>query len=600
MSRPLVPRPGDATIARTAHNVLVVDDDALVRAVIARILTDAGCSVRTEGDGLAALSALEDEPFSLLITDWEMPRMSGVDLCSTVRHQTNSDYAHMQILVLTARTGQEAVTDALDAGADDFVSKPFRPRELLARVRAALRVASLKSRLQQTGLEQVALRRVAVAVARSPEAEEIFDVVAQEVAALLGVEVGAVYRFDADTATPQGWWSVGSHRSRAALRLDGTGALSRVYRTEAPAHIADYASLGDDVVAGLARTAALRASVAAPVRVGGACWGAVLAASRREGALDPDAARRLADFAEILALAIANDEARSQRDRLSRELQQAHRLEAVGLLAAGVAHEINTPMQFIGDSIAFLQDALDDIWTLVARYRAVAETARGGQVPPEMLVELAEAEAEVEVDYLNAQTPGAIARTRDGISRVTRIVRAMKDFAHPQLEEHAPSDLATTIASALSMAAHRAKGVATVTTDIPDLPLVTCDAGDIARVILNLLINAVDAIQDKVADTGEMGTIHVAARAGDGAVTITVADDGTGIPEHQRARIFDPFFTTKEVGRGTGQGLALAWATVVEQHGGSLTWDTEIGRGTTFSVRLPIAPGPTVRAGGGA
>jgi PAS domain S-box-containing protein len=274
------------------------------------------------------------------------------------------------------------------------------------------------------------------------------------------------------------------------------------------------------------------------------------------------------------------------------DLADAQRLAAVGTLAAGVAHEINTPVQFVNDSIHFLCDAATDLFGLLERLREVKERA-AARAPGDELARLAEEASEAEDDadlpYLLENMPKAFERSIEGLERVTTIVRSMKEFAHPTQKEMAPSDLNRAIQATTTVARSEYKYVADLETDLGDIPLVTCHLGDINQVVLNMVVNAAHAIEDVVRGTERRGLIKVSTRADGDYVLISIADTGSGIPEGARARIFDPFFTTKEVGRGTGQGLAIARSAIREKHGGELSFETEIGRGTTFFMRLPIA-----------
>jgi len=175
---------------------------------------------------------------------------------------------------------------------------------------------------------------------------------------------------------------------------------------------------------------------------------------------------------------------------------------------------------------------------------------------------------------------------------VAEIVRSMKQFAHPDRKEMAAADINQAIVSTLVIASNEYKYVADVETDFGEIPLVNCYAGEVNQVVLNLIVNAAHAIGDVVKATGGKGKIRVTTRELDGVVEIAIGDTGNGIPVEVRSRIFDPFFTTKEVGKGTGQGLAIARNVVVDKHGGTLHFETEIGLGTTFFIRLPIH-GPT-------
>lgn len=287
--------------------------------------------------------------------------------------------------------------------------------------------------------------------------------------------------------------------------------------------------------------------------------------------------------------------------RLENDLAQAQKLESVGRLAAGVAHEINTPVQFVSDSVLFVREAMDDLSQIVDRYRelrAATERTLQGDHHDEAVVAAVkaaeEAEDDADLDYILENAPVALDRARDGLGRVAAIVRSMKEFAHPDRKEMVQTDLNQAISSTLVIASNEYKYVAEVETSFGELPPVNCYAGEINQVVLNLIVNAAHAIGDVVKGTPDKGRIRVSTRVLDDQVEIAIADTGKGIPVEVRSRIFDPFFTTKEVGKGTGQGLAIARTVVVEKHKGTLHFETEVGRGTTFFIRLPVN-GPAVQ-----
>jgi PAS domain S-box-containing protein len=279
----------------------------------------------------------------------------------------------------------------------------------------------------------------------------------------------------------------------------------------------------------------------------------------------------------------------TERRQLELELRQAQKLEAVGGLAAGIAHEINTPIQFVGDNTRFLQDAFASLQTLLKKYQEWGEAASTQTVDPHLLEEVKEAVETADLDYLTEEIPKALSQSLEGVGRVATIVRAMKEFAHPDRKEKAAADLNKALHSTLIVARNELKYVADVETDLGELPPVVCHLGDINQVFLNLLVNAAHAIKEVVKESGEKGKILVQTRREGEMVRIAITDTGCGIPESIRTKIFEPFFTTKEVGQGTGQGLAIARSIVVEKHGGTLTFRTELGRGTTFEICLPIS-----------
>ena len=278
----------------------------------------------------------------------------------------------------------------------------------------------------------------------------------------------------------------------------------------------------------------------------------------------------------------------SERRRLEAELRQAHKLQAIGRLASGVAHEINTPVQFVSDSVHFARGAASDLSRLIGQYQAGLRSAEAGTSLAEAFDGARELESDVNLPYLFEKLPGALDRSIEGLERIAEIVQSMKIFAHPGQAQMAPADLNQAIRSTLAIALSEYKYIAELETDFQELPAVLCHVGEINQVVLNLVVNAAHAIGDRSSLLGK-GRITVRTRTEGDSVVISVSDTGSGIPEAIRDQIFDPFFTTKDVGKGTGQGLSVARAAVVEKHRGELTFETENGKGTTFFVRLPIA-----------
>ncbi|HEU4628103.1 MAG TPA: PAS domain S-box protein [Gemmatimonadaceae bacterium] len=287
--------------------------------------------------------------------------------------------------------------------------------------------------------------------------------------------------------------------------------------------------------------------------------------------------------------------------RLEAQLRQAQKLEAIGQLAAGIAHEINTPTQYVGDNVRFLDSAFADVLALVRRYEAARDQLAGHPALATLAAELAAAEREADLAYLTSEIPSALAQSREGLERIAEIVRSVKAFSHPGGNTMTPVELNREVENTVAVSRNEWKYDAEVVLYLaPDLPAVCCLAGEVSQVLLNLIVNAAHAIADRRRAAGAegaevKGTITIATRLVDDHAEIRIADTGTGIPAHVRERIFDPFFTTKEVGRGTGQGLAIARAVIVEKHHGSLTFETEVGVGTTFVIRLPLC-GPRAAA----
>jgi PAS domain S-box-containing protein len=276
----------------------------------------------------------------------------------------------------------------------------------------------------------------------------------------------------------------------------------------------------------------------------------------------------------------------TERRALEAELRQAQKLEGIGQLAAGVAHEINTPIQFVTDNLTFLHESWEASFSLLERYRGTVN--RSAMPSPELVQDLAQAEQLCDLEFIRDEVPRAIAQSLDGTRRVAKIVRAIREFSHPDLADKTEADLNEGIASTIVIARNEWKYVADLVTDLDStLPLVICYPGDVNQVVLNLIVNAAHAIKAKLNNTLK-GRIVVRTRKSGAFAEISVSDTGTGVPEAIRTRIFEPFFTTKEVGTGTGQGLALAHTVVVKKHQGKIWFDTELGCGSTFFIHLPL------------
>lgn len=284
-------------------------------------------------------------------------------------------------------------------------------------------------------------------------------------------------------------------------------------------------------------------------------------------------------------------EADAERARMQAQIDQAQKLESIGRLAAGIAHEINTPTQYIGDNTRFLRDGFRDLLGVLEKYREICGKMADGGDAAALLAQAAEQEKSADLEFILEEIPLAIEQSLEGVARVSKIVGAMKDFSHPGVDEMTAINLNHAIESTVEVARSEWKYVATMQLDLePSLAPVVCHPGQINQVILNLVVNAAHAIAEKFSEgDGSLGEIRISTRTDGDHVEIAVADNGNGIPESVRHKIFTPFFTTKEVGKGTGQGLALARSVVVDQHGGTIDFESEEGVGTTFRIRLPFS-----------
>lgn len=324
-------------------------------------------------------------------------------------------------------------------------------------------------------------------------------------------------------------------------------------------------------------------------------WSDVIALVRRRGRWSGDLAFTLPDGGEgtcdvtLVERREGEDQTRlgftlvardtTERRLLERQLIQAQKFEAIGQLAAGVAHEINTPAQYVADNLQFLNDAFGQLLEAARRARANAE---GPVDAPDL-------------DWLAHEVPTAIHQSLEGMGRIGEIVRGVRTFGHPGGGQRAPIDLNAAIEVTVAVSRNEWKYVADLTTDLdPEMPDVPAYPGELHHVFLNVLVNAAQALAEQGRSAGK-GRITITSRREGEWAEVRIQDDGPGIPPAVQPRVFDPFFTTKPVGKGTGQGLAICHRLVVDRHQGTLAFETSPGTGTTFVIRLPLAPPSVVQ-----
>ena len=280
----------------------------------------------------------------------------------------------------------------------------------------------------------------------------------------------------------------------------------------------------------------------------------------------------------------------TERRILEGQLTQAQKLESIGSLASGIAHEINTPAQFVGDNIHFLEGAFSDIKTLMAKYSRLFEANKNQTLSRELVSEIESEESDADIEFLSKEIPKAIQSSLSGMERITTIVRAMNDYSHPGSKEKVPVDINTAINSTVTISRNEWKYVAEMKMDLdPSLGMIPCYPDEFNQVILNFITNAAYAIGKVVGDGSEKkGTITIQTKKEKDCAIISVKDTGSGIPDLIKDKVFDHFFTTKEVGRGTGQGLSISRSIIVDKHGGLISFKSREGKGTTFTIKLPL------------
>jgi PAS domain S-box-containing protein len=534
--------------------ILVVDDDKYFRKAVATSLRRAGYDVIESGDGADGLALASTKLPSLVLSDVNMAGQNGFELLNALRARVET--AAIPVIMMTGEPQDADVRFSMEQGADDYLAKPFAMEALLSAVAARLRRADINQAVQaQQDVERLSAEKKIQLQTSALEAAANGIVITKRNGKILWV-------------------------NHAFTKLTGynaeevIGQNPRILKSDR--HPAKF--YGD-----------LWATI-----LGGNIWQGELVNRRKDGSFYDEAMTitPVGDEHGVIQNFIAIKQDVSERKRLEVQLSQSQKLETVGQLAAGIAHEINTPTQYVGDNTRFVKDSFEAISQVLCCHEELLAAARQNAVTPELLARHEKILADSDLDYLREQIPSALEETLEGVERVSKIVRAMKDFSHPCGKDKIPADLNRAIESTVTVARNEWKYVADLKLELePDLPLVPSLLGEFNQSILNLVVNAAHAIGDVVKkNPGAKGCITVRTQRDGDHVEVRVSDTGTGIAEANRKKIFEPFFTTKEVGKGTGQGLSIVYGSIVKRHGGTVTFETEVGKGTTFIIRLPLKP----------
>ncbi|MBN2724530.1 MAG: PAS domain S-box protein [Deltaproteobacteria bacterium] len=279
----------------------------------------------------------------------------------------------------------------------------------------------------------------------------------------------------------------------------------------------------------------------------------------------------------------------TERIALERNLSHAQKMESIGQLAAGIAHEINTPSQYVGDNIKFFADSFNDMKQLIDDMSSLIINSYEASEEGDKTRKIEKIFSEYDWDFLLEEVPSAISDAASGIERISHIVRAMKNFSHPGQEEKTLSNINEGIENTVTVCRNEWKYVADMELDLDQSsPLVPCHLGELNQVFLNMIINAAHAIEEKGGGQNDKGKIKISTSYTDNWFIVKISDSGSGIKSENLNKIFDPFFTTKAVGKGTGQGLSIAYQLVVEKHSGHIDVESDLGKGTTFIIKLPV------------
>ncbi len=543
-------------------DILIVDDERSIRKLLSRYLEDAGHACWTAENVAEAKEILNNRSFDLLLSDINMPGETGIALTRYV----NDTYPNLPIVIVSIIDNPTAAKEALELDIYGYIVKPFTRRLVLISVDNALirHQLELQSRAYQGELERKVLEQTKTIKASEEKYRQIVDNIGIGVA-LLSPEFeilqmnGQMHQWFSDIEPNNGHLC---HRSFFASPRETPCDNCPVEKTFAQGK-----------------------SFEATIKVEG----------KKGDRYFRDQSFPIRDENGKITSAVILIEEVTEKLSLERELRQAQKLEAIGQLAAGIAHEINTPIQYVGDNTRFLQDSFGDMVTAFSAYDSLLQAVKDKTVNDELVTTVEERVLEADLLYLNEEIPQAIEHSLEGVKRVTEIVRAMREFSHPGSDQKEMVDINHAIKNTVTVARNEWKYVAEMKLDLDSsIPEVLCLPGEINQVFLNIIVNAAHAITATMADNShQKGTISISTEKRDHSVAIRISDTGGGIPKDIQHRIFDPFFTTKDIGKGTGQGLAIAHSVVSDKHKGSLAFETREKEGTTFIIELPLNNEPS-------
>ncbi len=531
---------------------LIADDDKLIQVVLKGHMSNWGFEPVIVENGIDALEELNRPNPPMIVTlDWSMPGLGGIEVCKEIRakHPTIPFY----ILIITAKGEKDHLVSALNAGANDFIRKPFDISELKARLETGRRIVSMQSRLQnQSRANRQLIESIKSILICVNENDMVMRWNQSAVKAFGLSEKDAFEKDFSKLPIHWDWKKLGA-------------MIDKCIVTDTPTSINDFSYTNQN---------------------------------EQERFLNVKINPYVGSTIDTRGFLILADDVTEQRF-IESQFMHSQKLESIGQLAAGIAHEINTPVQFVTDNTEFLKESFESISNVLSFCENTLDLLGGIEAIKELAEKFKDVKEENDTEFLLEEIPNALLQNLEGLQKIAVIVKAMKSFSYPAQTEMVPVDLAESIQNTVTVARNEWKYVSDLETDFDeDLPSVYCHPGELNQVFLNLIINAVHAIQENLENQkNSKGKITITTKREGEFARIEIADTGNGIPQSVQSRIFDPFFTTKEVGKGTGQGLFISHSVVVDKHHGSISFKTAEGRGTTFIIKIPLLPATTTEEG---
>lgn len=592
-----------------AVKFLVVDDDNLNLRILKEALSDEDYSITTLTSGEECLEQIETIKPDILLLDVMMPGVDGLEVCRQIRK--NPELNNINILLLSAKAMNKERVEGYKAGADDYITKPFDIDELRYKIKVYIRLKYVQEKERILKQDNDQITRFNHGLLRLKAAEKLLNAngditwfyqqLINNLAEITQAKYGAFGIFD-DNKTLNEFITLGvspEAMSELPSMPAGKGLLRAIYDTKELTLINcikdDPRSIGFP-----AGHPAMTSLLAMPLRVNGVTRGVLYLSDKNNGKpfSDTDRTSMLMYAMEVTHVLQRHDmmgemkkaNAAIQKDKedqqvLIRELHEAknqllqsEKMASIGQLAAGVAHEINNPVGYIDSNLRSLSRYLDDMFFIIDAYEELEPLFKDEQ---HVLDKIQNLKKTVDVPFLKQDMLDLVKESQEGTERVKQIVQDLKNFSHVDEAEWQWSDLHKGINSTLNIVHNELKYKAEIIKNYGDIPEVECMVSQLNQVFMNLLVNAGHAIEDR-------GTISInTGMHNENMVYIEICDTGKGISKDDLNRIFDPFFTTKPVGKGTGLGLSLSYG-IVQKHGGSIELESEVGKGTTFRILVPV------------
>jgi two-component system, NtrC family, sensor kinase len=564
--------------------ILIVEDDFISRSLLKKMLMEMGHTVIEAENGLEGWRLLQSKRSKIVISDWLMPEMNGLELCKKIRAEGSKEYIY--VILLTAKDSKADLVDVFRAGADDYIPKPFDPEELRARVMTGVRVIDLEERHNNLASTLIESRNKLRVVLDSLKEEIVsldrdMNIVsvnkafanqlncAPEAAVCMNCLDGDLSRnsflFDQNIRLlVNEVFDKGREQRKLITAKDAQGEVSYRQISCLPIrddfnHVFNVVIVAQDMTEEKRKTAEIHSLNA----------------------------QLLEKSAEIETQNAELKKALNRLEDTQAHMLQSEKMASIGQLAAGVAHEINNPTGFVSSNLKTLLDYQEDIAGLVAKYRSlIADLENNGHKDKIAdgikagIEDLKAMESDVDIDFLMEDIIDLIGDCREGTERIKKIVIDLKDFAHPGEDKIQSVNINQGLDSTLNVVNNEIKYKATVQRDFGEIPEIKGYPQQLNQVFMNILVNAAQAIEKK-------GEITVRTRPVADQVEVMISDTGCGIPKENLQKIFDPFFTTKDVGKGTGLGMNIAY-NIIKKHNGTIELHSEVGKGTTFTIRIPV------------